>query len=148
MDKYIFPAMFDPCEEGGYSVTFPDLPGIITEADSLEAAFLMAQEALMLHLFGMEQDHESIPPSTMPNKIPISPDAFVSLVEVWMPPVREEMLGQSVKKTITIPKWLHDAAEQEHVDYTQLFQESLEKFLGVKETSNLGYDYKLLYMWA
>ncbi len=148
MDKYIFTAIFAPCEEGGYSVTFPDLPGIVSEADSLEEAFSMAREALILHLFGMEEENESIPQSTMPNKISIPPDAFVSLVEAWMPPVREEMLGRSVKKTLTIPKWLHDVAEQEHVDYTQLFQESLKKFLGVKEPSNLGYDYKLLYMRA
>jgi predicted RNase H-like HicB family nuclease len=133
MDIYIFPAIFDPCEEGGYCVTFPDLPGIVTEANSLEKAFSMAREALKLHLFGMEQDNDYIPQSTLPNKILTPPDAFVSLVEVWMPPVREEMLSRSVKKTLTIPKWLHDVAEQEQVDYTQLFQASLKKFLGVNE---------------
>lgn len=38
MDRYIYPAIFDPCEEGGYSVTFPDLPGCITEGDTVEEA--------------------------------------------------------------------------------------------------------------
>ena len=35
-DKYIFPAVFDPDEISlGYTVTFPDLPGCITEGNNL-----------------------------------------------------------------------------------------------------------------
>ncbi|HBL51140.1 MAG TPA: pilus assembly protein HicB, partial [Firmicutes bacterium] len=30
MDKYIFPAFFEPGEKKGYVVTFPDLPGCVT----------------------------------------------------------------------------------------------------------------------
>lgn len=49
MDKYIFPSVFDPAEEGeiGYTVTFPDLPGCITEGDTLEEAMAMAREAMV-----------------------------------------------------------------------------------------------------
>lgn len=36
MSKYIYPAVFHPGEpdEGGYTVTFPDLPGCISEGDT------------------------------------------------------------------------------------------------------------------
>ena len=61
MDRYVFPAVFDPCEEGGYTVTFPDLPGCITEGDTEEESFQMAKEALELHLYGMERDGDEIP---------------------------------------------------------------------------------------
>lgn len=52
--------------EGVYTVTFPDLPGCITQGDSLEDAFRMAQEALECHLLGMHEDGDTLPgPSTL-----------------------------------------------------------------------------------
>ena len=35
MARYIYPAIFDPSQDGGYTVTFPDLPGCVTEGDGL-----------------------------------------------------------------------------------------------------------------
>jgi len=137
MDRYIFPAIFDICVEGGYCVTFPDLSGIVTEGDTLEEAYSMARDALELCLYGMEQDNDPIPQPNLPSAIPIPPGGFVSLIEAWMPPVREEMLSRSVKKTLTIPKWLNDVAEQKNVNYSQLLQASLKEFLGVNEPSYL-----------
>ena len=56
MDKYVFPAVFDPAEEGGYTVTFPDQPGCITEGDTMEEAYQMPKECLTIHLWSMEDD--------------------------------------------------------------------------------------------
>jgi antitoxin HicB len=36
--------------EGGYSVTFPDVPGCFTDGDTIEEALINAKEALSLHL--------------------------------------------------------------------------------------------------
>lgn len=44
-----------------YTVTFPDLPGCITQGDNLAEAFDMAQEALKCHLDGMVADKDAIP---------------------------------------------------------------------------------------
>lgn len=61
MDKYIYPALFESSEDGGYCITFPDLPGCITEGDTLTEALTMAKDALELHLYGMEDDGDEIP---------------------------------------------------------------------------------------
>ena len=45
----------------GYSVFFPDVPGCITIVDSIQNAVDNAKEALELHLYGMEKDHEPLP---------------------------------------------------------------------------------------
>lgn len=45
MQKY--PARFEPAAEGGYTVTFRDIPEAITEGDSLEEAEDMARDALV-----------------------------------------------------------------------------------------------------
>ena len=64
MDNYIYTAVFAPCKEGGYFITFPDLPGIVTEGDTIEEAYLMARDALELHLWGMGDDNDVIPEPT------------------------------------------------------------------------------------
>lgn len=42
-----YPARFTPAEEGGYVVTFRDVPEAITQGDTLEEAMLMASDALV-----------------------------------------------------------------------------------------------------
>lgn len=49
-DRYLFQGIFEPGDVAGYTVTFPNLPGCITEGDTLEESFAMAKEALELHL--------------------------------------------------------------------------------------------------
>ena len=60
MDKYIFPAVFHT-ETSGYSVHFPDLPGCVTEGETLEHASTMSREALELYLYELETNNEKIP---------------------------------------------------------------------------------------
>ncbi len=40
-------------EEGGYTVTVPALPGVVTEGESIEEAISMAKEAVALHIEGL-----------------------------------------------------------------------------------------------
>ena len=46
MEKMIYPAIFHKDGSHGYWVEFPDLPGCLSEGDTLEEAFLMAGDAL------------------------------------------------------------------------------------------------------
>lgn len=44
--KLTYPAIFYPCEESsGYTVEVPDLPGCVSEGNSLAEAILMAEDA-------------------------------------------------------------------------------------------------------
>lgn len=131
MDRYIFPAIFEPGEVKGYVITFPDLPGCITEGDNMEEALHMAKEALELFLYSLEEEGEKIPEPTTPERIKTENHSFISLVEVWMPVVRDEMQNKSIKKTLTIPKWLNDIAEQNKVNFSQVLQAALKEYLGV-----------------
>lgn len=60
------PAHFEPdMTEGGYVVTFPDLPGCITQGDTEVEALEMATDALSLMLSHLIGASENIPgPST------------------------------------------------------------------------------------
>jgi hypothetical protein len=48
-----------------------------------------------------------------------------------MPVVRDEMSNKAVKKTLTIPKWLNDAAVESDVNFSQVLQATLKKYLGL-----------------
>ncbi|MGF7399065.1 pilus assembly protein HicB [Thermoanaerobacterium thermosaccharolyticum] len=133
MDRYIFPAVFESDGNGGYTVTFPDLPGCITEGDTLDEALYMAKDALELYIYNLEEDNEIIPDPTAPEKIKVPEGAFVNLIEVYMPPVREEMANKSVNKTVTIPRWLNEAAEKANINFSQVLQYALKEQLKITD---------------
>ena len=102
-DTYVFPSIFHVAPDG-ISVSFPDLPGCLPCADDFETAFKRAKEALQLHIYGMEEDGETIPAPSPVKNIELGADEILTVIEVWMPPFREKMLNQSVTKTIKIPR--------------------------------------------
>ena len=46
-DRYQYTAVFDPDGKGGYTVTVPALPGLVTEGDTFEDAKAMVEEAIV-----------------------------------------------------------------------------------------------------
>ncbi|MCL5056390.1 MAG: type II toxin-antitoxin system HicB family antitoxin [Actinobacteria bacterium] len=132
-DKYIYPAIFDYADDG-ISVEFPDLPGCLTCGDTDEEALNMAKEAMALRIYGMEQDNEFIPEPTSISRIEVENNQAVVLIEVWMPPFRDAVQEKAVKKTLTIPKWLNDLAEENRVNFSYILQEALKNYLGVTDS--------------
>ena len=45
-----FKVVFEPSDEGGYTVYVPSLPGCISEGDTLEGALANIREAISLYL--------------------------------------------------------------------------------------------------
>jgi predicted RNase H-like HicB family nuclease len=58
---YSFTMLFEPAEEGGYVVTCPALPGLVTEGDTMEDARRMAEDALRGYLESLRKDGLPIP---------------------------------------------------------------------------------------
>lgn len=131
-DRYVYPAIFDYADDG-ISIEFPDLPGCLPCASTTEEAVKNAREAMALHLYGMEQDGDPIAEPTPIHKLRAAEDQAIVLVEVWMPPFRDEIEQKAVKKTLTIPKWLDDLAVDQHVNFSHLLQDALKQYLGVKD---------------
>ena len=55
--------VFEPSEEGGYTVYVPSLPGCISEGDSKKQALTNIKEAIELYLEPVEDDL-TLPPGT------------------------------------------------------------------------------------
>ena len=54
--EYSFTVLFEPVEEGGYVVTCPALPGLVTEGDTLDEARRMAEDAIRCYLESLTKD--------------------------------------------------------------------------------------------
>lgn len=123
-DTYIFPAVFEQ-DDNGIAIEFPDLPGCLPCAETTEAAVKNAREAMLLHLYGMEEDGEEIPEPTPFNLISVEKNQTVMLIEAFMPPFREKQHKKFVKKTLSIPSWINAEAEHAGVNFSAVLQEAL-----------------------
>lgn len=130
-DRYSYPCIitFDK-NDGIYYVNFPDLEDCFTDGETLEEALYNAKDVLGLVLYIKEENNIEINPPKN-NFISTKENQALSYVSVWMPLVRDEIENKSIKKTITIPKWLNDLAEDNNVNFSKLLQVSLKKYLGV-----------------
>ena len=126
---YTYLAIFTKEEDGGYSVRFPQLDGCYTQGATLEEARRMAVDAMSLHLYGMEKDGEEIPEAVLSAEM--EEGELAVPITAWMTPFRDEMENRAVKKTLTIPAWLNDAAEKRGVNYSHVLQSALKDYLGV-----------------
>ena len=54
--KYVYPAIFHPEKEGGFSIFFPDIEGCYTQGDTMVEAVEMAEDALNLMLWDKEEN--------------------------------------------------------------------------------------------
>lgn len=53
--------VFEPQPEGGFTVYSPDLPGMVTEGDTLEEATANAREAIELYVESMRDRGRQVP---------------------------------------------------------------------------------------
>jgi antitoxin HicB len=56
LEEHVFTVLFEPAEEGGYVVTCPALPGLVTEGDTLAEARAMAEDAIRAYLESLRRD--------------------------------------------------------------------------------------------
>jgi len=127
----VYPAIFLKEDDGGYSVSFPDLDGCFTSGDSLSEAMEMAQEALGLYLVSLEERKIDVPSPSDLTAIEKADSEFISLVSTFMEKYRRK--SKSVKKTLTIPQWLNDEAESHHINFSSVLQKALKEELSIAE---------------
>lgn len=128
--KYIYPALFSP-EDSGYSVEFPDLPGCCTCGDSLEESLSMAKDALSLFLVELEDEKQDIPEPSPIQSLSLEENSFASLINVDTTIYRQTLSNVAVKKTLSIPQWLNQAAIANGINFSQVLQDALKQKLNM-----------------
>ena len=125
----IYPACFYEETNGQYSVIFPDLNHLATFGDTFEEAMEMAVDCLAGYLFDLKKEKVEIPKPSQIDSINV--DAFVTAVSVDVDEYAKKHFDISVKKTLTIPKWLNDMAVSENINFSQLLQSALKEKINV-----------------
>lgn len=125
MAKYAYPAIFTPEEDGGFSINFPDLKGCYTCGDNIIDGLAMAQDVLALVLYGYEKDNLEIPTPSKESDFVLSNGEFVNYVACDTIEYRKMYNNKAVKKTLTIPEWLNEAATAMDINFSQVLQEAL-----------------------
>jgi antitoxin HicB len=64
--EYTYSAIFEPVEEGGFVVSFPAFPDLMTQGETLEEARAMATDLLTGYLELMQERGKRLPASDAP----------------------------------------------------------------------------------
>lgn len=125
MAKYVYPAIFTP-EEKGFSVYFPDLEGCYTCGDDLQNALMMAEDVLAFVLYDLEREGKVIPEASKLSDVRVERvEEFVNYIVCDTIEYAKRHNNKAVKKTLTIPAWLNEAAIKAEINFSQVLQEAL-----------------------
>lgn len=125
MNKLFYPALFHKAEEGGFWISFPDIPECLTQGDDMTQSYEMAVDALGLALTCREKEQQPFPEPSEPTVIKPEPDSFLVVIEFDMLAYKKRTNSRAVKKTLSIPEWLNEAAMAMDINFSQVLQEAL-----------------------
>lgn len=125
MAEYVYPAIFHQNEDNSFTITYPDLPGCMSEGKSLGNAMYMAQSALTQWIEYLTDKKQSIPFATDLHNIETTDEEFVSLIRADVKDSR------AVKRTVSIPKWMDDKVIESGLSLSRVLQDALKERLHV-----------------
>ena len=124
--KLVYEAIFTPFEKGdGFTVEVPDLPGCVTEGDTLAEAIEMGQDAASgWILTELEEGNDYPKPS---DHVIVPEGSFSNYLVLDMDDYSERYGRKSVRKNITIPAWLNTYGEKNNVNFSKVLTDALLK---------------------
>ena len=131
MNKLFYPAVFHEAEEGGFWVTFPDFPGVLTQGNILEESYDMSMDALGLELESMEKEGLDHPLASKPSDIVTKAGDVIVLIEFDMLEYKRRTNSKAVKKTVSIPGWLNEIATEKGLNFSAILQKGLKEALNI-----------------
>ena len=118
MNKLFYPAIFHVADEGGFWITFPDLPECMTQGDNMQEAY--------------EEEKQEIPSPSDINHIKLNSDEYCVIIEFDMLAYKKRTNSKAVKKTLTIPEWLNEEAMTLGINFSQVLQDALMQKIRTK----------------
>ncbi|TCU72812.1 putative RNase H-like HicB family nuclease [Tissierella praeacuta] len=130
--KKVYPVIIYKKEanEEYHVVYVPDLDKT-TQGEDIVECIEMARDLIGITLVGLEEDNKAIPePFTNNNLYAFNDEGFEvefkTIVDIDVELYKKRLQNRSVKKTLTIPYYLNEAAEKEGINFSQLLQEALK----------------------
>lgn len=127
-----YPAVFEKQESGEYCVNIPDLDDLATFGTDYNDAMNMAVDAMAGYLYELKKDGEILPVPSDPASFRLNNGEFIGMVSVDVEEYANKVFNKAVKKTVTIPKWMSDAAKENGLKLSRLLQEAIKRELGLQ----------------
>ncbi|MCL2487767.1 MAG: type II toxin-antitoxin system HicB family antitoxin [Oscillospiraceae bacterium] len=121
--EYVYPAIFHHNADATFTITFPDLPGCVSEGKNLVNAVSMAQSALTQWLEYLTDKNMLIPAASELLSVQTNDREFVNYVRA---DVKD---GRAVKRTVSIPKWMDDKVVASGLSLSRVLQDTLTQRL-------------------
>lgn len=134
MKKLFYPAIFHKADEGGFWISFPDLPECLTEGDNMDLAYKMAVDALGLSISSRIDENQCIPEPSPPDHVDME-SGFLVIVEFDLMAYKKRTNSKAIKKTLSIPEWLNEEAVTRGINFSQVLQEALMEKMHVGDQS-------------
>ena len=125
-----YPAVLDNIENDPetYTVTFPDVPGAISQGVGIPDALAKGAEALELMLY----DEKNLPTASHLSDVQAdNPKAIVSYIMVDLVAAAKKVKMPVVRKNTTIPVDLAEQAEEAGINFSATLTEALKEKLRV-----------------
>ncbi|UTC68305.1 type II toxin-antitoxin system HicB family antitoxin [Treponema sp. OMZ 792] len=124
MRKLTYLAVFEPAENGAYSVYFPSLLGCVSCGQDFYDAQAMAKEALELHVYGIEKDGSTLPREDF-TLLQTNQGDIVCPITIYPDFIKAEMDNRRVRTNCTIPYSLKCKAELKGINFSQALETAL-----------------------
>lgn len=103
----------------------PGFPRMYDTGGKYADAYEMAWDALGLAVVSRIENREALPPVTEPYAVTLDPDTFCVVVPFDLISYQKKHNSKAVKKTLSIPEWLNEAATDRNVNFSQVLQDAL-----------------------
>ena len=117
-DKFFYPALFHKEDDGGFWVSFPDIPECLTQGTDMSQAYEMAVDALGLALADRIKEN-NVPVPTSIDFLVIAENSYPVIIEFDLLEYKKKHSSRAVKKTLTIPEWLNDEAIKKNINFSE-----------------------------
>nr|WP_315316280.1 type II toxin-antitoxin system HicB family antitoxin [Treponema denticola] len=128
--KYVYTAIFTEEKDKVYA-RVPDLKGCITTGKDLQDAIKQMEDAMSAWLCVAEDEGFDIPNATPQQKIIHTQNDTLSIIKADTKKYRAMTYSRAVRKNVSLPAWLAEAAETANLNFSQELQNALKAKLQI-----------------
>ena len=132
-----YPVLFTQTNDDNdtYLVEIPDMKGY-TEGHGICDAVNMAKDYIGGYLYKMEDSEFPVPSDIDDLKISksafsVAGRTFAAIVDMDIDMYRKKQNNRSVRKNVSLPYWLNEAAEKAHINVSRVLQDALIEKLNI-----------------
>ena len=85
----------------------------------------MAQEALGMYLEYLIENGKNIKEPSFPQALSVIDNDFVAMISADIFVYKDKANNKPIKKTLSIPSWLNEEAEKQHLNFSSILKDAL-----------------------